>query len=168
MAAKIIDKDHGYKVLAKIVKGFKGHTVAVGVLEGSEERPQEEGEKEPLTNVLLAGVHEFGREDGSIPARSWNRAWVDENRQLVLRWKLRLAKQVVKGRITERQALGQLGELIASGMKGRIQKHIDPPLTEATKKARARRFKHGMSGDTPLMDLGLMANSIVHEVRGAK
>jgi hypothetical protein len=168
MAAGIIDKDHGYKALAKIVKGFKGYTVAVGVLESSEKRPKEEGKKEPLTNVKLAGVHEFGREDGSIPARSWNRAWVDENRQLVLRWKLRLAKQVVKGIITERQALGQLGALIASGMKGRIQKHIDPPLTEATKKARARRFKHGKSGDTPLMDLGLMANSIVHEVRGAK
>jgi hypothetical protein len=172
MAAKVIDKDRGYKALEKIVKDFKGYTVAVGVMRGSEERPEEESEKEsgkePLTNVKLAGVHEYGRKDGSIPARSWNRAWVDENRETVLRWKLRLAKQVVKGRITEREALGQLGELITSGMKSRIQKHIAPPLTEATKKARARRFKHGKSGDTPLMDLGLMVNSIVHEVRGAK
>jgi hypothetical protein len=180
MAAKIIDKDRGYKALEKIVKNFRGYTVAVGVMkgseerleeeseEGSEERPLEEGEKEPLTNVKLAGVHEYGREDGSIPARSWNRAWVDENRAAVLRWKLRLAKRVVRGEITERRALGQLGELITSGMKSRIQKHIAPPLAEATKEARARRFKHGKSGDTPLMDLGLMVNAIVHEVRGAK
>lgn len=164
MAAKIIDRDYGYKALAKRVQQFRGDVVAVGVLEGEAERADED----ELTNVLLAGVHEFGREDGSIPARSWNRAWVDENRALVQQWTRRLARQVIQGKITEQQALGQLGSLIEAGMKGRIQKHIDPPLEESTKKARARRFKHGKSGDVPLMDLGLMANSIVHEVRRAK
>lgn len=163
-SARIIDKDRGYKALARRIQKFRGDVVAVGVLEGSEERAGEE----ELTNVLLAGVHEFGREDGSIPARSWNRAWVDENMALVRQWARRLVRQVVQGQITEQQALGQLGALVEAGMKRRIQRHIDPPLEESTKKARARRFKHGMSGDVPLMDLGLMANSIVHEVRRAK
>lgn len=164
MQARIIEKDRGYKALDRRIKGFRGDVVAVGVLESTSEREGEDG----LTNVKLAGVHEYGREDGSIPERSWNRGWVDENVAQVRQWKRALAKKVLKGELTEKQALGQLGALVEAGMKGRIQSHIDPPLKESTKKARASRHQHGKSGDVPLYDFGLLINSIVHEVRHAK
>jgi len=159
MADGVRDIDHGYAALRDLFMMTGQPHVAVGILESSEDRGEEE-----LTNVLLGGVHEFGREDGSIPERSWNRAYVDENEAQIREWIRKLARQATpsaanggRAEKTVDQALAELGELIAAGMRDRIRSGIEPPLKPATERRKG--------SSTPLIDTAIMANSITYEVR---
>lgn len=149
--------DRGYSRLARVFRTGRQAVVDVGIL--SDEDSRDDG----LSNVLLASVHEFGSvtAEGNphVPERSWNRAYVDENLSRIRAWIRLFAQRVARGELTKDQALGQLGELIAAGMKTRVARGLSPGLEESTK--RRRRF----GGTKPLIDTGAMIGAITYKVR---
>lgn len=120
-----------------------------------------------VTNVLVAAVAEFGTADGHVPSRSWLRAFVDENREMIRDLIRKLQIQWLDGKITHEQALGLLGAKLVGMIQARIAKGIDPPLAESTKAARRGPDKahKGPRKFTPLIDTGQFRQSIAWEVR---
>lgn len=155
---KIIDKDHGFKALMKTVLGLKKDrpSVAVGVLESSASRADGE------TTVLnVATFNEFGTKnaDGSVhvPERSFIRAWFDQNRALCQKRLKGLLQRVIKGELTEEQALDQFGLWAQGSIQRRMASSIPPPNADSTV------AKKGSS--TTLIDTGQLRSSITYEIR---
>jgi len=125
--------------------------VAVGIL-------QDEPHDEHFSMVDLAMVHEYGSRDGRIPARSFIRSTCDAKRKEHLELIRTLQEKILLGRLTTKQALTQLGEVVAKDMVQTINEGIEPALLEET----IRRKK----SSKPLIDTGRLKGSITHEVRG--
>jgi phage gpG-like protein len=125
--------------------------VAVGILQD-----------EPITNrfsmVDLATVHEFGSKDGRIPQRSFIRSTCDRKRHEHIKLTAELHSKIIEGKLTIKQALLRLGEVVSKDMVEAINHGIEPKLKEATIK-RKRSSK-------PLIDTGHLKGSVTHEVRG--
>src|SRR5690606_4646959 len=98
MASSVIDRDMGYSRLMRLVRLPQPH-VAVGI-QGEDATKTIKDENGEILQVVLAGVHEFGREDGSIPERSYIRATVDANRSRYRQLQKRLIGLVVEGKLT--------------------------------------------------------------------
>lgn len=147
----IRDTDKGYKALIENVFGLAEPEITVGIhaAEGSAEH---NGSKATIADV--ASFNEYGL---GVPERSFLRAWFDANlgkNKSLLASRLR---QVIAGKITKDQALGQLGASFVSGIQKRISTHIDPPNADSTI---ARK-----GSSTPLIDTGTMRASITYEVK---
>ena len=110
-----------------------------------------------MTVLFVASIHEFGAPDAGIPERSFVRAYVDENRAQIEAWQYALGLRALSGEITAKQALNQLGALIAGGMQDRIARGIAPPNTVET-------IMRKGSGK-PLIDTGQLRSSITWKVR---
>jgi hypothetical protein len=179
----VIDRDRGFGSLKRRWMGAKGRGVATGIF--GQGAVEEHGEG--ITNLLVALVAEFGAPSVGVPARSWCRAFVDEHAAAIKRRVRALAVSVVKGRLTEDQALGQLGAWVVGAMQARIANKIPPPLKPSTverrlakssrkkavAKAAASRGGKQRKGEsspsaavlTPLIDTGQFRQSITWEVR---
>ena len=89
-----------------------------------------------------------------IPERSFERAWVDEQKGAINTLVEKLIGEIIDGKITAMQGLGQLGEFAVTGMKNRILSGIPPanhPFTVMLK---------GSSGT--LRDKGNLIGAITH------
>lgn len=167
MAVAVLDKDTGWQKILDVVRGPQPH-VTVGIQgEDSGEIVDENGE---ITMVVLAGVHEFGREDGTIPSRSYIRATVDANREAYLALRKRLAGLVLAGKLTPKRALSLLGEKVKSDIQARMEAGLEPELAESTKR---RRIQGEAEADgsrvfKPLIDTGDLKRSITYQVRDAE
>lgn len=147
----IKDTDKGYKALIENVFGLAEPEITVGIhkAEGSQAH---KGSSASIADI--ASFNEYGL---GIPERSFLRAWFDANlakNKSVLASRLR---QVIKGKISKDQALGQLGASFVSGIQARISGHIPPPNADSTI---ARK-----GSSTPLIDTGTMRASITYEVK---
>lgn len=152
---KITDTDKGYRALVKRVFGIGRPTIAVGVLsgQGAEDSHPGEGE-EMLTNLEVAIFNEFGTEH--IPARSFVRAWYDENEAQLREDLSVLMKRVVLGILTKEQALQQMAVRCVGQIQERIADGIAPPNALSTE-IRKR-------SSTPLIDSGQLRASISSRV----
>ena len=137
------------KLLQKMVKSPH---VAVGIL-------QDESHDDGFSMVNLAIVHEFGSKDGRIPQRSFIRATCDAKREAHIKLACHMQEKIVAGKLSIKQALTKLGEVVSKDMIETINQGIKPSLKPATIK-RKRSSK-------PLIDMGQLKGSITHEVRGA-
>jgi hypothetical protein len=99
---------------------------------------------------LVAAVQEFGSADGHVPARSFLRAWFDENAEAVKTWSRELAIEVVFGSRTAESASTALGERIATAVRARLQSGLAPPLEDSNR--------------VPLIDTGALLASITAQV----
>lgn len=147
MTSRVYSKDHGADALVKVMKSIEQTTLRVGVIEGDAAHGQ-------TTVGEVATYQEFGTEN--IPARSFIRAWYDENvtqNRLAMRAVLR---QVTMGKITLPQAFGQLGSLFVAQIQKRIVAGIPPELKESTIRAKG--------SSVPLVDTGQLKASITYEV----
>lgn len=137
----------------RMQKAFKrrGGRVLVGV-QGRDATLNRDG----LTNVALATIHEFGLPDVGIPERSFIRATIDANQAKYFRFVQKLSGKVILGEMTEERALNLLGLLVVSDIQARIEAGISPELKPATI---ARK-----GSSKPLIDSGILKNSITHEV----
>ncbi len=137
----------------KMRKAFKkgGAVVLVGV-QGRGATLNRDG----LTNVALATIHEFGVPESKIPERSFIRATIDANQAKYFRFIQKLSGKVILGEMSEERALNLLGLLVVSDIQARIEAGIEPDLKPATI---ARK-----GSSTPLIDSGILKNSITHEV----
>jgi phage gpG-like protein len=140
------------KRLEKLLqKMAKAPHVAIGILQDK-----------PVSNQFslldLATVHEFGSKDGKIPQRSFIRSTCDAKRDKHLHLMEELQQRCIDGKLTIKQALGQLGSVVEKDMVTTIVRGIEPKLQPATIKRK--------KSSKPLIDTGRLKGSITHEVRG--
>lgn len=111
----------------------------------------------PLTVGEIAICHEFGTIH--IPERSFLRSTHDEqwNNWFTMTDKLR--KQIMKGDMTVKKALGLLGMQITQDFRKKIRSNIRPPLAASTLKGKTRG---GKVGNIALIDTAQMLNSLTY------
>lgn len=137
--------------IEKMLREAKKHDhVAVGIL-------QDEKRDDGFSMVDLGLVHEYGSKDGHIPERSFIRSTCDAKRKEHLRLLRNLEKKVFKSRLSKKQALIQLGEVVCKDMVQAINAGLKPELKTTT----INRKK----SSKPLIDTGRLKGSITHEVR---
>ena len=171
MSGVTVKDNGGNDFLRRVRELAKGRSVRVGVLADAskreptkgtaskKKRTREKAEKSaPYSLLEVAIVHEFG--GGHVPARSFIRATVDEKRTEIQALQLALAKQVLLGKITADQALGQLGAKVASWVQARIVAGIAPALSPSTLKRKKRKT-------TPLILTGQLKSSVTFAVGAA-
>ncbi len=136
--------------------------VKVGVLADAGAAP----DGTPL--VEIAAVHEFGNRAGTIPQRSFLRSTFHRTEAARAKLVANILKQITHGKVTEVQGLGLLGQWAVARVKETIVKRLtegsDPQeLKPAT--IAARRRKDGITSTTPLLNTGLLKNSISYQVK---
>jgi phage gpG-like protein len=142
-----------------------GAVVKVGVLSGAGEA----ADGTPL--VEIAAVHEFGNRAGTIPQRSFIRATFKRTRAERQKMIARILKKITEGKLDETQGLGLLGQWAVGKVKQTIVKRLtegDQPQELKPATIAARKRKDGVTSTTPLLDTGLLKNSISYVVVGGK
>lgn len=180
---KIRDTDLGYAETVRRVFGFGKPTISSGILEkdGAQAKkaieskksleskrthlsdvledvfgaaPPVEVEHEALTVIQVATWMEFGTD--RAPARSFVRAWFDENQAKIREDLGVLMVSVVQGRRTKAQILELIGQRCAASIQERISAGIAPanrPSTIAQK-----------GSSTPLIDTGQLRSSVSYQI----
>ena len=114
--------------------------------------------------AYVATIHEFGNPAGGVPARPFMRPTIEAKTP---EWKSTLAggaHQVLNGKLTAEQMLGQVGQMAAGNIAETIASIDTPALNTSTIKAReSRRNSPGVS-TKPLVDTGLLIQSVNHKV----
>lgn len=146
MKTKVTDR--GYAALVKRVYGLKKPKIKVGIF------AEESHKDSDLTVLEIAVIQEFGTD--KIPARSFLRAWFDENREKCHEAVARMMKAVIAGKYTKEQALELLAQRFVGEIQRRIAQGIPPPLAPSTV---ARK-----GSSTPLIDKGQLRSSITYVV----
>jgi hypothetical protein len=152
MAAEIKDVDHGYKALVERVFGFQKPVIDVGILEDGPHGDDD-------VTVLQVGIfNEFGT--ANAPARSFIRAWFDENEGQLRADIAVLMESVIAGKRTKEQILELIGQRAVAQIQARMATNIPPPNRPSTIK---RKGKGGST--TTLIDTGILRSSITYKVK---
>ena len=150
----IKDVDRGWRQLRRDLKSAH---VKVGYFAG----PKDARPGDPITNVELAVVHEFGSPGQGIPERSFMRSTIDAQTNEYIGVLNKLLKMALSARAvgtSVTRALGILGEKVSADIKKRVMtgEHIPPPLKPRTI---ARK-----GSDRPLIDTGRLITAITYLV----
>lgn len=145
------DKREQRKLEELLRRTQKHNHVAVGIL-------QDQPHDDKFSMVDLAMVHEYGSPANNIRARSFIRSTCDAKRKEHVEFVRKLQQKILLGRITAKQALTQLGEVVSKDMVQTINDGIDPELKPATIKRKG--------SSKPLIDTGRLKGAITHEIRG--
>ena len=143
--------------LANTANFFGGHKVEAGFLETAKY-----SDGTPV--AVVAAQNEFGNPAKRIPSRPFFRNAIKANEQKWGEVAGRLIESAIEGKISESQALDQLGQLI----KGDIQESIIDGDFEQLKKstlvARQSRKRTAGVANKPLIDTGHMMRSVDYVV----
>ena len=131
--------------IEKINRSMKGSdSVKVGLPKDSNDYPDG-------TSVIMVGaVHEFGSPKRNVPQRSYLRSTVQEKRREYKRLFAKLAKKIIQGKFSKKQALELIGLQVQTDVRQKITDLKDPPLV----------YREG----NPLIDTGHLRQSIVYKV----
>lgn len=146
------------KVIQKAIKEIKAKKLAVG---WSEKARYPNGD----SVAEVAAVQEFGNPSKRIPPRPFMRPAIANNK---IKWKTTMQKfykNVVTGKTNLSTAFESVGLMVAGDIRVAITEVQTPKLAPSTIKARLRGRKHGGMIDKPLIDTGVMLNSITSEVQ---
>lgn len=144
----IRDVDKGARKLVAAVGAMRLPVGAkVGILE---DKPYDDS----MTVADVALIHEYGL--GSVPERSFLRAWVDENQPAIEARLKREVEGALFGKHSPQQAMDRFGLWAVGEIKKRIIGGITPALAAET------IVRKGSS--TPLIDTGQLLSSITHAV----
>ena len=114
--------------LNKISKRLKKSAhVEVGII-----KPEQKEDSEGLTVAEVAFYNEFGTENGRIPERSFLRPVLEENKEKIRKFVDKLKLKIIGNKITERKALGLLGEFVKSLVQKKITDLKNPPNAPST------------------------------------
>ncbi|MBR8461481.1 hypothetical protein KDD93_06880 [Campylobacter sp. faydin G-24] len=133
--------------------------IYVGVLSRNNTiyKAEQSGEKLELNTATLAAIHECGAPEHNIPARSFLRKPLIQNREAMLNITNKAIAKALKNQMSVKMAL----ELIALRAKDisvtAINNGLEPGLKPATIKAKG--------SSKPLIDTGQLKGSIDYEVR---
>lgn len=114
--------------------------------------------------AYVAAIQELGYPAGGIPPRPFIRPAMTEHKPEYSNLIVRAVKAAVKGNITITDGLTQVGAKAAGDVKMMIKSVTTPPLKDATVAARARRHSKGKATGKPLVDSGLMLQSVTFAV----
>lgn len=123
---RLRDRDRGLERLLNRLRGRASVRIAVGVLARAGAIENRESD---LSVLAVAIVNEYG--GGGVPARSFVRAWADENRAANAERIRRVARAVLRGG-DEQRLLRELGREMAEDMRTRMRRGIAPPLSPDT------------------------------------
>jgi len=163
-------KDRGWDQFKHDLRALRGTTITVGI--HGDEPDRQDGE----SNVVIAGVHEFGSSD--VPARPFVRPTFDRNRE---RYRKQLRGAVIaytrKG-MPLRQSLAMVAMGITRDVRNTIRRQGEPagsfvPLSPWTLRRRKLRLRSNggrprnskFRGHKALIDTGQMINSIAWVIR---
>jgi len=152
--AQVTYKDTGASKIAKQLRKLQGLSLTVGFQGQSALTVYEDGEVNVAT---VAMFNEFGT--SNAPERPFMRRSVSANRNLLSDDAARLFGAVVALRMTAEDALFELGRIMAENMSAQI----DGSQRWAIPNAESTIAKKGH--DQPLLDIGLMQESISWAVR---
>lgn len=154
MGVKIKQKNPG--AIQAILERYKnGVDIAVGLPAGTEGAGASYSDGTSLLDVAID--NEFGI---GVPERSFLRAGIRKNIDEINDLACGLIKKVNDGKIDLESAGELIGIKAASGVAQYIIELDDPPNSPATIKYK--------ESSNPLVDTGLLNQSITHEVRGRK
>lgn len=138
--------DRAIRELRNINNSLRGpDSVKVGLPKGANDYPDG-------TSVTMVGaVHEFGSPSRNVPERSFLRSTVQEQRKPYKRLFAKLAKKIIQGKLTKKDALQLIGLQTQTDVREKITDLQDPPLVS----------REG----NPLVDTGHLRQSIVYEVQ---
>jgi hypothetical protein len=149
--------DRGWRELRrKVIEMSAGSRVKVGVL--AEAGGDKEHGDDGITLIELAAIHEYGSPAAGIPERSFIRRTFSEKHEELAKMQEKLVGAIVEGKMDVRRALEILGQWGAAEIKKTVKSgpHIPPPLEPSTVRRKG--------SDRPLVDTGLMINSVTHVV----
>lgn len=150
---KLSDRDNGYAAMTKRLWGFRRPRIAVGILSGRGAEADHVG-RVRATVLDVAIWNEFGT--SRIPARSFIRAWFDENEARLRDDLLVLMHAVIRGEQTKERALELLALKCVGEIQQRIADGIEPPNAPSTV---ARK-----GSSKPLIDSGQLRAMITSRV----
>jgi len=148
--AKVTRKGDASKELKKLVGALGGIRISVGVPEDAAPYP------DGTPTAMVAAVHEFGSPSRNIPERSFMRSAIEENQDKYIDLAQAGLQRVIDGHMTLHQLGALIGQAAEDDVKSKITDLQDPPLKEATIKAKG--------SDNPLIDTGHLRQSIRYEV----
>lgn len=119
----------------------------------------------PVAGVAV--VQELGSISRNIPPRRTFGPAVEEGRGMQRAAIAATFRRAVKGTQTVEQGLDQLGMAVVGDVQNKISELTFPPLKRGTIEARRRRGKSGKASEKPLVDTGVMIQSVTHAVEDA-
>lgn len=150
MSGGVKEIDNGYKALIDAIFVLDKPKIAVGVFEADGQVDVGGG----TTLIEVAIINEFGGE--GIPARSFLRAWFDENKERAQKALMVLLQGVIKGDTQPKQALERFGLWLQGEIQRRIAQGIPPTNADST------IAKKGSS--KPLIATGQLRSSITFAI----
>jgi hypothetical protein len=119
-----------------------------------------------IDNVRLAAIHEFGAPKANIPARSFLRATMDENREAYFGMLIKAADAILESRTTIAHVLAIIGERVKADIQARIRAQTGfAPLQPETIARKRRLTRAGSTGPVKaLIDTGQLLASITYKV----
>lgn len=114
--------------------------------------------------AYVAAIHEFGAPQRSIPARPFMRPTAEQKKS---EWGRQIAGAVrgaIDGKVDVAQAFDAIGAMAAGDIGRTISRVTTPPLKDSTLRARQTRKKTPGVSKKPLVDTGLLIQSVSHVV----
>lgn len=143
--------------LDSVIKELEGKVIKTGYFEHSK---YEDGT--PV--AFVASIQEHGSFIQNIPPRPTLRPSMVKNKQTYADALQRGVKASINGDIELNSVLEQIGMLSAGHVGEAIRDLNVPILSDKTIQARARRAASGMASSKPLVDTGLMIQSVTSKV----
>lgn len=142
--------NHMPQVLRQL-KAMSSKLVQVGVMGDGETRT------DSLSNAELGAVHEYGTEDGSIPARHWLSRPINQHQAAYVEALGKLVKQSIEHGTDPERALTLLGLRAEADVKNFLRAGgAQPPNSPATIERKG--------SSTPLIDSGQLLGSVTSRV----
>lgn len=114
--------------------------------------------------AYVAAIQEFGYPKGGIPPRPFLRPTIEQQRNA---WRDSIAagmRTVLEGKRSAREVLERVGMLAAGNVGESIAAVTSPALKQSTLDARQRRKKTPGVSNKPLVDTGLLIQSVDSKV----
>lgn len=142
------------------VKSLKKMNVTVGPSAGTNERHDDR--TNPIGNIALAYIHEYGAPASGIPARPFMKPGILAVRPYIIQSLRTAANESVAGnKAAARGALQMLGIQAVAGMRKVMLTSVPPPLSPRRMRERAKKGSNYIT----LMDTLQLYNSLTYQVR---
>lgn len=158
--SQVIDRDLGWKKIRAKIKEMEGQPHVVVGVRAKDADKQKDDAPAGTTMLVVASVHEYGSEDGTIPERSYIRSTTDANARTY-----QDALEVIYNKMISPYdsmhlgvALKALGMLAEKDIREKIRSNIPPKHSQATLDERERR-RPGVAV-IRLIDTGQLIQSI--------
>lgn len=155
----VVERDLGWKKIKAEVALAKDSYAKVGLLGGDKDRRA----GDPLGNVEIGIVHEFGSEKANIPPRPWLRGGIDFQAREIQALFEKFSKAIYEGKMTVDRALGLIGAKAAAGVRAYVTGPGVPPPNAPSTLARKEAKGTRRGKVKALVDTGRMIASVAYE-----